>query len=199
MAITLQFNKTSLQQLDKDLKVRLSALPILKAKESALRVEVAKARDIAEGIRRELEDKMEEVGDSARLWCEFPNLLRLSDVGVARKNIAGVKVPDLKGVRFDEGRFSMFSHPSWIKSGIEALKTVAELKVGLKIAEKGASILEHARKKTTQKVNLYEKVQVPEYEEGILKIKRFLEDEENLGKSAQKILKTKKSRIEAAA
>ena len=65
--------------------------------------------------------------------------------------------------------------------------------------EKGASILEHARKKTTQKVNLYEKVQVPEYEEGILKIKRFLEDEENLGKSAQKILKTKKSRIEAAA
>ena len=50
-------------------------------------------------------------------------------------------------------------------------------------------ILEHIRKKTTQKVNLYEKVQIPSFEEAILKIKRFLEDEENLSKASQKILK----------
>jgi V/A-type H+-transporting ATPase subunit D len=50
-------------------------------------------------------------------------------------------------------------------------------------------ILEQVRKKTTQKVNLYEKVQIPAFEESILKIKRFLEDEENLSKAAQKILK----------
>jgi V/A-type H+-transporting ATPase subunit D len=50
-------------------------------------------------------------------------------------------------------------------------------------------ILEQVRKKTTQKVNLYEKVQIPAFEEAILKIKRFLEDEENLSKAAQKILK----------
>jgi V/A-type H+-transporting ATPase subunit D len=52
-------------------------------------------------------------------------------------------------------------------------------------------LLEHARKKTTQKVNLYEKVQIPGFEDAMRKIKRFLEDEENLSKSAQKIVKTR--------
>ena len=59
-------------------------------------------------------------------------------------------------------------------------------------------VLEHARKKTTQKVNLYEKVQIPAYREAIVKIKRFLEDEESLAKSAQKILKARLVREEAA-
>jgi len=49
--------------------------------------------------------------------------------------------------------------------------------------------LEYARKKTTQKVNLFEKVQIPGYEDAILKIKRYLEDEENLSKSSQKIMR----------
>ena len=54
-------------------------------------------------------------------------------------------------------------------------------------------LLDRARKKTTQKVNLYEKVQIPGFQEAIRKIKRFLEDEENLSKSAQKIVKTRKA------
>ena len=49
--------------------------------------------------------------------------------------------------------------------------------------------MEYARKKTTQKVNLFEKVQIPGYEDAILKIKRYLEDEENLSKSSQKIMR----------
>jgi V/A-type H+-transporting ATPase subunit D len=61
----------------------------------------------------------------------------------------------------------------------------------LELARKKVSILEYARKKTTQKVNLYEKVQIPEYKEAVRKIKRFMEDEDNLAKSSQKILKVK--------
>lgn len=52
-------------------------------------------------------------------------------------------------------------------------------------------ILDFSRKKTTQKVNLYEKVQIPGYNEAILKIKRYLEDEENLSKASQKIVKNR--------
>ena len=51
------------------------------------------------------------------------------------------------------------------------------------------NLLDHARRKTTQKVNLFEKVQIPGYKEAVRKIKRFMEDEENLSKSSQKILK----------
>jgi V/A-type H+-transporting ATPase subunit D len=54
-------------------------------------------------------------------------------------------------------------------------------------------LLDKARKKTTQKVNLYEKVQIPGFQEAIRKIKRFLEDEENLSKSSQKIVKTRQA------
>ncbi|MDO8953008.1 MAG: V-type ATP synthase subunit D, partial [Draconibacterium sp.] len=53
-----------------------------------------------------------------------------------------------------------------------------------------------ARKKTTQKVNLYEKVQIPGYQDAIRKIKRFLEDEENLSKSSQKIVKNRQQEQE---
>lgn len=52
-------------------------------------------------------------------------------------------------------------------------------------------MLNYARKKTTQKVNLYEKVQIPAFEEAMRRIKSFLEDEENLLKSAQKIIKSR--------
>ena len=55
-------------------------------------------------------------------------------------------------------------------------------------------LLDLARRKTTQKVNLYEKVQIPGYEEAIRKIKRFLEDEDNLSKSAQKIVKKRQQK-----
>ncbi len=60
------------------------------------------------------------------------------------------------------------------------------------------SLLDYARKKTTQKVNLYEKVQIPGYEEAIMKIKRFMEDEENLSKSSQKIIKNRQQLQEVA-
>ena len=55
---------------------------------------------------------------------------------------------------------------------------------------KGVYSCQTARKKTTQKVNLFEKVQIPGYQDALRKIKRFMEDEENLSKSSQKILKS---------
>ena len=52
------------------------------------------------------------------------------------------------------------------------------------------NLLEHARKKDHPKVNLFEKVQIPGYQDALRKIKRFMEDEENLSKSSQKIMKS---------
>ena len=56
------------------------------------------------------------------------------------------------------------------------------------------NLLEVARKKTTQKVNLFEKVQIPGYQDAIRKIKRFMEDEENLSKSSQKIMRSQQEK-----
>ena len=57
------------------------------------------------------------------------------------------------------------------------------------VEKEKSRILDYQRKKTTQKVNLYEKVQIPGYQEAIRKIKRFMEDEENLSKASSKIVK----------
>jgi len=78
------------------------------------------------------------------------------------------------------------------------VKGLATLQVERDVFWRNMQILEHVRKKTTQKVNLYEKVQIPAFEDAILKIKRFLEDEENLSKAAQKILKGRTAEEEVA-
>jgi len=105
----------------------------------------------------------------------------------------------LQNVVFDVMPYSAFASAAWLPSGVEVMKQLATLEIELQLAKQKVADLEFARKKTTQKVNLYEKVQIPEYKAAISKIKRFLEDEENLSKSSQKILKNKLARAEADA
>lgn len=93
---------------------------------------------------------------------------------------------------------SFFAKSGWTAAGVGLIKKSAKIAIEIEMAKQRLALLEYARKKATQKVNLYEKVQIPEYKEGILRIKRFMEDEENLEKSAQKILKDKLTQQEAA-
>jgi len=197
MDLKYQFNKTSLRQLNRELAIRLEALPTLHAKESALRAEVKRAKAAAQLLKRQMEEELSSIEYMSRLWVEFPAILELKEVKVSTRNIAGVKIPQFDGLSFKTARFSLFGRPSWLLSGVEILKGIAELRVKRLIVKEELNILEYARKKTTQKVNLYEKVQVPAFDEAIRRIKRFLEDEENLAKAAQKILKAKKTRLAA--
>lgn len=199
MALKFQYNKTYLQQLNKGLKVRLNALPTLVAKESALRLEVKKARDAVAKIEQQLERDYTAQNETHRLWREMPTgLVGVKEVAVDVKKIAGVKTPVLRDVTFSVTRYSAVLLPAWVPAGIETLKELSRLAIEAELARKKVSVLEYARKKTTQKVNLYEKVQIPEYQEAIRKIKRFMEDEDNLSKSSQKILKAKLAALEAA-
>ena len=89
----------------------------------------------------------------------------------------------------------MFNAPAWYADGISQLKELAQIGIEQVFAVQKVQLLEHARKKTTQKGNLFEKVQIPGYEDAILKIKRFMEDEENLSKSSQKIVKSRQQKL----
>ncbi len=192
MAIKFQYNKTSLGELGKQLKMRQKALPTIKSKESALRSEVKKAKDSAGDYRRQFEALKAEYDYMVSLWGEFDaDLLRIADVELAERKIAGVRIPELEGVRFEEKSYDLFSSPAWYVDGVEILKRLARLGLACEVYTRRMELLDFARRKTTQKVNLYEKVQIPGYEDAIRKIKRFMEDEENLSKSAQKIVKNK--------
>ena len=191
MAIKFQYNKTSLGDMRKKLQMRQRALPTIKSKESALRLEVKKARDAASEVDRQLEELLARYSYMAALWSEFDGgLLRVRDVELTHSKIAGVRVPVLNRVALKVEPFSMFNSPKWYYDGIALLRGLAQTAIEREFAQAKLNLLEFSRKKTTQKVNLFEKVQIPGYEDALRKIKRFMEDEENLSKSSQKILKT---------
>ncbi|NCC73606.1 MAG: V-type ATP synthase subunit D [Sphingobacteriia bacterium] len=200
MAIKFHYNKTSLQQLSKQLKIRVNALPTLKNKESALRTEVKKAKDEAARLDRLLDEKIIANNSTLRLWNEFkPELVAIKEVKLSVKKIAGVKTPILDDIVFEIKEYSLFKNPSWYPDGINVIRELAHIALERDVFERKTELLDFARKKTTQKVNLYEKVQIPGYEEAILKIKRFMEDEENLSKSSQKIVKSRMEKKESEA
>ena len=74
------------------------------------------------------------------------------------------------------------------------MKQLIEKQAAIETQQAQVAILETERRKTTQKLNLYEKVQIPQHEEAITKIKRYLEDEDSLSKAAQKLIKQKRNR-----
>lgn len=190
MAIKFQYNKTSLNNLGKQLKMRQGALPTLKNKESALRLEVRKAKEYSDKLMEELAASMEKYDYIAALWNEFePNLISIADVDLHTVKIAGVKTPELKDISYEIKPFNAFQKPAWFADGIQILKEISKLGIESEVYLEKSRILGYQRKKTTQKVNLYEKVQIPGYKEAIRKIKRYMEDEENLSKASSKIVK----------
>ncbi len=195
--VKYQLNKTSMQRLQKELKNRYTALPTLKSKETALRTEVKKAKSELESMNAKINTLLESQTKNYSLWLEYPTILRVQDIQIENKNIAGVKVPFLSKITFYVRKYSLYANRAWIPAGTEKLKELTVLSIERDLKKKELDILTEARKKTTQKVNLYEKVQIPAFTEAITRIKRFLEDEENLARAGQKIIKSKKQREES--
>ena len=194
MAITFQFNKIAIQYLRKQLRARQVALPTLKSKESVLRMSVQKQKEVLAGLQEHYDVRIAELQNDIRLWGEFPyGVFLIKQIITQPVKIAGITVPELKEVIWDIREFSKFNKPIWVTSGILLLKELATDVARMDVLHKAIEILDRARRKTTQKVNLYEKVQIPEFSDAILKIKRYLEDVENLEKAAQKITKQKMS------
>ena len=192
MAIRFQYNKTSLNQLSKQLKVRQNALPTLQNKESALRLEVRKAKAESERLSAALANALARYDYLAALWNEFePGLVRITDVDLHTVKVAGVKTPGLGEIKYELQPFNAFAKPAWYADGVAILKELSRLGIESEVYKEKSRILDWQRRKTTQKVNLYEKVQIPGYQEAIRKIKRYMEDEENLSKASSKIVKTR--------
>ena len=173
MAIKFQYNKTSLTNLGKLLKVRKNALPTLKNKESALRISVLTAKEEARALAEKLEEGYKKYDYLAALWNEFePGLISIKDIKLTTIKVAGVKVPALIDIDYELRPFNAFTKPAWYVDGVTILKELSRLGIESEIFEEKSRILEFNRKKTTQKVHLYEKVQIPGDEEAIRKIKR---------------------------
>ena len=198
MALKFQYNKTALQNLRRQLSIREKALPTLKSKEAALRLEVRKITAEIDLLKEEYQTIVKENQNYNGFWTEFPQIVKIRNIISEQKNIAGVRVAILKNIDFALEQISLFNMPSWIRLAISMFERLMTIQIRIEMTEARLNALAYARKKTTQKVNLYEKVQIPEYRMAIIKIKRYMEDEDNLSKSSQKIVKERNRAKEAS-
>ena len=198
MALKFQYNKTALQNLRRQLSIREKALPTLKSKEAALRLEVRKITAEIDLLKEEYEMIDKENQNYNGFWTEFPKIVKIRNIISEQKNIAGVRVAILNKIDFALEQISLFNMPSWIRLAISMFERLMTIQIRIEMTEARLNALAYARKKTTQKVNLYEKVQIPEYRMAIIKIKRYMEDEDNLSKSSQKIVKERNRAKEAS-
>jgi len=170
------------------------ALPIIKNKESALRLEVKRTKHTyttSLELQKEEQKKLEKYKP---LWGQFDfDLVQTDEIKLTNKKIAGVRIPILEDVTFKTPKVFWFNQWVWVSEALIDLRKLSKLQIETRVLKLQLDTLERERKRTTQKVNLYEKVQIPEIETGIKKIKRFLEDEENLSKAAQKMVKSRNS------
>lgn len=166
----------------------------MKSKETYLRINIKKEKSRLKKQEEELAKLREDIGESERLFSEYPaDSLRITNVEYESKNIAGTTIPSLKEITFAEDASSLVQKPTWLLWGWKVARHLIRIVTEIDVTRNRIGRLELARKKTTQKVNLYEKVQIPQFSNAILKIRRYLEDVENLDKAAQKITKARQS------
>jgi V/A-type H+-transporting ATPase subunit D len=186
------YNKSTIQLFHRQLRMREKALPVLMGKEAALRKavkEFEQKRDEAFESQKRLMQKLEE---HDALWMEMPALLQVEHIERGIINVAGIQLESIQDVHFRMLGMAYLPMQIWLQAGIEQLKVLVRSTIELDFLNEQCIQLQQARRKTTQKVNLYEKVQIPYYEESIRKIKRFLEDKENIATAAKKIAKARR-------
>lgn len=192
MALKFQYNKIALQEIERAVKIRAAALPTIRSKESALRFEIKKLGVTLENEKQLLAEELNKLKPFETMWKEWDvDLISVTNIITHKQKFAGVAFPVLTKVEFEIKSFSPLAYPLWLLEGVQLMQMFVHKKINLDVLQQQMDILISERKKTTQKLNLYEKVQIPELEEAKRKIKRYMEDEDNLAKSSQKLLKNK--------
>ena len=127
-------------------------------------------------------------GDSSvdiRAWAKPQNVF------VKAVNIAGANVPVFDDIHFPPVEYDLYATPLWIDRGIEELRLMVTLLAELMVIKEGIAVLEQELRVTTQRVNLFEKVKIPECQENIRRICIYLGDQQANAVGVSKVAKKK--------
>lgn len=196
MARKFSLNKTELTRLRREEKMYKQFLPVLQLKQEQLQLEQLKLKRELQGREEKFLAAKREVAKAAPLFAEeLPvdalALARVKHIELGEKSVAGVKVPTLESVSFEEREYSRFGTPPWVSRVLPALRELVRQHTELSILQRQYTLLTKELRKATQKVNLFEKVLIPEAKEGIRRIKIALGDEQVAAVGRGKIAKTK--------
>lgn len=201
MAEKLKYNKTALKA-QRDAKAKYEKfLPILQLKKMQLQLVIRQLEPIIEERRRSLE----RTADSIRAWSRYlsePSVdihdyIAIQSVVTQTDNIAGVDVPEFRGVEFEEKAYSLFATPPWLDTAISVLRRLVFLREELRVLLRKEEMIREELRTTAQRCNLFEKKLIPELKENIRRIRIFLGDEETAAVARAKLAKAKVQQSEA--
>lgn len=182
----VKLTKSELKKRRDALKTFLRYLPTLQMKKQQLQMEI---RDV-EARRREVRAERETLDREFRTWIAVYGeaaeafgpggrpFLSVAAVRTIRGNVAGVDIPVFEGADFAIDDYDLFTAPLWVDAAIARLKEILllDLRDGV-LAEQAARLAAELRT-TSQRVNLFEKVKIPETLEAIREIRIFLGDQQ---------------------
>ena len=197
----IKLTKGELKKQRDALKQYERYLPTLQLKKQQLQMEILRQITLLE--EKEHSEKIKV--NAAQAWAG----LFVADLGInisqwlnpekiitSSKNIAGVDVPVFERTEFGLVEYDLFIIPLWVDTAVELLRAIISLREETKVIRKGIEVLRQELRITAQRVNLFEKVKIPETEENIRIIKIYIGDQMANAVGRSKIAKKK---IEQAA
>jgi len=175
-------------------------LPTLLLKKQQIQVEIIKQLATIEERNKTLAVDMRSALTWAGLLKEFDTsaLIKLEEIRRETKNIAGVDIAIFRKAEFGEAEYDMFLAPLWVDNAVNALRAIIILREDIKMTEKNIEILRGELRITTQRVNLFEKVKIPEAVENIRRIRIYIGDQMANAVGRSKIAKRKIEEMEGA-
>lgn len=201
----LKLTKTELKAQQDALKQYRRFLPTLQLKKQQLQLEMRTSRKHLEANRAEYESLNRKLaawvslyGDPAAI-AQIQAVLKVTGVIKGRSNIAGVSVPVFERVEFAVAKYDLFLTELWLDGGIQAVRGLIEVLEAKRVLEEQYELLSNELRTTTQRVNLFEKVKIPECIDNIRKINIYINDDQTAAVVRSKIVKRKMAAAEAAA
>ena len=198
MAIKLTKNE---QKVQKDnLKQYQRYLPTLQLKKQQLQSVIMKIRQELEQREAERVQMIGDLDDWVAVFAEneifdeelkLDKLVQPDKVIVTDDNIAGVKIPSFEELTFKDINYNVDDYPLWVDTAVFKLREIARLDAIVSTLRKQVQLLEKELRTTSQRVNLFEKVKIPEAKENIRVIQVYLGDQQTAAVVRGKISKKK--------
>ena len=193
----VKLTKTALKKERDDLKQYERFLPTLQLKKQQLQMEMRECQErIASNEQREAESKEELSSWIALFGAEAETLraaelVKVDHVETDVMNIAGVEVPRFQKVVFQNTPYDLYTEDLWIDDAVTALQKIVALRMEREVIRKQYELIQTELRVTTQRVNLFEKVKIPECRENIRRIGIYLGDMDTSAVVRSKIAKSK--------
>ena len=157
-------------------------LPTLTLKKQQLQAEIRIIEEKAEAVRKARENLEKGFGSWIAVFSEkeaFPQgIITVSNIRKGSGNIAGVAIPTYEGADFQRGDYDLYSTPLWVDIAANHMEKAMSLDLEAEVLDEQVRLLEEELRATSQRVNLFEKVKIPETKANIKKITVYLGDQQ---------------------